>query len=367
MQVSILDPGMIYHHGHNRQMNIALAKELMKRGIKPTIFSHEHYELMPEDCDFPFKIVPHFSVSPYGEHFQVKKGSSATELDVRYAKQLRMELSRIDLGAMSMSTTFWPYMLLAASEIPNMHLAACIQFHPEVFHNLGEVRWKFAFAKAAQTLTAFDICVVEPDLQKVFEKLSPKKTKISVAPFPIEIGEMPVAPTISNKIGILGGHRPEQGQTFLPNIVNSVLNNGFKVLLQDSKGNLEAPPHPDVEIVGQVKNMEDSIMQCEALVLHYSPTFYSKMGSGLMWESILHGVPTLHTNNTLPGKNAQRLGAGISFDYQDTKSFGDALALFRKQKTVIQTAARQAAVKARTEHGISKFVDYIMKSKAWPK
>ena len=80
MQVSLIDPGMVWSFGHNRQMNIVLAKEFQRRGYRPKIYCHQSYSPLPEEKEFGFEIVPLFSANPYLKGFGVEKGQNAVEV-----------------------------------------------------------------------------------------------------------------------------------------------------------------------------------------------------------------------------------------------------------------------------------------------
>lgn len=359
---NIVDPGLANHVGHHREINLAIARQLVTLGYSVTIYAHKKYTLIDSDRKEPtIKIVPYFSVSPYAI---VSAHKSDVENMIRYElaeQSFRNQMAGLNLkGTIHLSNVF-SYQLLALAAIAGPEkISGCIHHHPSRFMSSGEFLWLKSASSAGHRLNHVDFFVVEESLVNEIDRLMLHGSGVKIAPFPLQFVEPEFKTRKTNCIGILGGLRAEQGREKIGQTIRLVNSLGFEVLLQDSKNEIRGAAMKGVKIVGFIDRFSDAICECDAILLNYEPNSYRFMGSGVMWEALAHAKPIIHTRGNAIASLARKYHTGISFHYADLASLKTALLHYRENREEFSDRAFEVAKKVRVDHSLERHVQCLI-------
>lgn len=306
---------MVTHYGHHADFNRNIAKELINIGYDVTIYAGQSYNgrnMIAENFD-DIKITPHFKMSPY---FFGGTGGNGENFFNKIIKSFIDDMEGIDADLFILPSAF-PYQIEAINKIlPQKKCAAIIHHHYSIygkFHNHKD--WTNALKRA--DIKNFTMFFVEDGLLRDFEKEFTTKLEFHKIPFPTNSPKL-IDPSSRKTIGILGSRGLHGTKTDYTNImIDIICSSGFNALIQvkGAKHKVNYMKNQRVEIFDYAPNFSEVINKCSAVLLHYSPNFYKKMGSGIFWEALSCGVPVITTRETLAHENSLRFENGRSFQY----------------------------------------------------
>ena len=202
---------------------------------------------------------------------------------------------------------------------------------------------------------------MEPTLANEVDRLTSHGTGVQVAPFPLPPAPQNAKSKPTNRIGILGGLRREQGVEDLRQTIELIKSSGHEVLLQDSKNQLTNVDYlTDAVKIGFLECFSDAFQLCDAVLLNYEPNAYRFMGSGVIWESAANGIPVLYARGGAIAEFARRFDIGIPFFYANPYSLKEALAHYSVNREAVHSHARERSVHIRASHSVAQHVDHLL-------
>jgi glycosyltransferase involved in cell wall biosynthesis len=363
-RIIIADPGMIFDNGHHRELNLAKAREFVRRGYHVDIFANAHYRTLPGDLEVKeIRVLPHFTNQPYAGSIDFSRSYGVEEYFLPNARVFESELKALGQDVPLLLSSAFPDQICGAAFAGwRSPVHAIIHRDCDYYANHPKEHWEIAFKEAKTLRRPFQCYVFEPALQKGLTQSINEKIRVLVAPLPLSAYPQDVAQTPADQIGILGGLRVEQGLLHVPMIVNTILASGFKVLLQDPANAIESPPHPAVKILGFVDDFQKTIRTCAAVVIHYDPATYATTSSAVTWEAMAAGTPILYTRGIASAQMLEKFGCGLAFDFGSQAQFATALADLKQHYPVHKKRSRQAARKFLQINGISQFVECLLQN-----
>jgi len=357
----IVDPGMLTHYGHHKEINMAIAIGMKERGYNVQLWVNRAYELSPsEELMEGIEVIPYFSINPYA----LFKSKYYAEIINQYnfaAHSFSKEIKTLNLSGIIHVPNLFSCFFLGLSELKNTLITACVHHHPDRYSTYGEILWTQSWIQTKNKLRNLRLFVVEEQMINEIDRCVDASNGVLLAPFPItEIKQLP--PKVFNKyIGILGGMRPEQGISYL-NVTTSIIKSlGYEVVLQDIRNNFSKRAiAKNVKLVGYSEKFTDIFSSCEAVLLNYDPIAYRFMGSGIMWEAAANGVPVFYTRGTAMSTVARKYDFDLSFSYSNYESIKNVLECYIKNHTSIHAKSTVAAKNLRLTHGISNYISYLI-------
>lgn len=361
-KISIIDPGMINKLGHHREINCEIAKQLIKIGYSVDIFTHKKYEIdIKDNISGNLKILPTFSLSPYSIG-----NKNSTESDIFIANKMlekvfTEELLKLRLAGPVHFSNLFSHQLKGASFIgEKSKVTACVHVHPNRYFNNGEFLWSNSAIELNNRLKNIEIQVVEEMLVNEIDRLTPFSNGTKILPFPLNYQPAKKTKLMTNRIGILGGLRKEQGALNLHETINTIKSAGFDVLLQDTKKMVENTNAVGVRVIGFLDSFANAFEECDAILLNYNPEAYRFMGSGILWEALGNDIPFFYSRGTALSSLARKYSAGIPFSYHDKNSLKAALISFRDNSDEVILNSKKIGLQVRDENSSRKYIMNII-------
>lgn len=366
MHINIIDPGMRTYAGHHCDINTRVARELISRDHKVTIYANRSFR--PKQKDLDLRIEPTFAANPYSlrgnrkgilRFFKFNKDRTVDE------KHLADELAGIESADALFFPTLFPYQLQGLCRSPKDLPPTFLVMHNEPGWRdpAGEELWRKAFEASVPFAQSLHFGVLENELFLEFERLLPT-AEVRLAKFPIpHDGVTPRRRTALSTVGILGHQRHTKGLGRLQGNVNRLTQLGFRVIVQDShEMPLDdlLPGNPAVSRHGYVAALPALINECDALLLDYDTEMYRRGGSGIAWEAIACGVPLIAPAGTTMSVLIDKYRCGIKFGQGDREGAFRALEKARENYGELAGNALRASENFRSLHGTARFVDYLL-------
>lgn len=314
-KISIIDPGMVTHYGHHADFNKNIAKELINLGYDVSIYAGKCYNDMnsPAKNSDAVTVIPYFKMNPYS--FGGARGNEERFHD-KLKKSFSDDLDGMQADLILLPSAF-PYQIDAINKMTSPKRCAAIIHHHYSIYGSFHSRKDWANALKAASRKKFAIMFVEDGLLRDFSSEFVTEVDFHKIPFPTNTPKL-VDPSSRKTIGILGNRGLYGAKKDYTNaMVDIICSAGFNVLVQvkGAKNKVKYFKGQKVEIFDYAPNFSDVIQKCSAVLLHYSPRFYEKMGSGIFWEALSCGVPVIATRDTLAYENLLKLENGESFEY----------------------------------------------------
>jgi len=371
MDIALLDPGLQTSAGHHLDLDLAIIRELKRRGHRVSVFAHQKLDARAADqLKSADRLTPLFRVTPYRTPGLIEPElvpaffdplSGSLSLFIDGAKAVAEDLKAVkDFDLWLWPSLFASHLLACAGASPATRVSGCIHVDPEFNLLNGRAFWRYAFTRAMDAGLPFHAGVLTPELAAAYAAVCPESPPQL---WPIFFDGV-VPPPQRSKMARIGffGHqqRPEKGYGFISPIVTRLLESGYQVILQDSGGSLPPSTHERLEVLGHVEDLGQQIRRCDLVVVPYHPKAYVARGSGIVWEAIANGIPLVVPDKTAPGNLVAGLGCGRLFGEFSVESILDAIRIAHAEYRVVSSLAHVAAQRWAGRQGIRPFVDQLL-------
>lgn len=360
LRININDPGLRTRAGHHFDLDYRLVKRLVALGFDVHIYAHKLIDLdVKQQLAALAPVTPCFSISPYSPPSRYDPIAGSHLLFQDTTDLISTELAQTRVA----DTWFWPTIFAGqlnacARLIKVPPIAACVHVPLGVeFGQLGEL-WRLALINSKRAGLKLNIGGIEEQLRKLFnEVVLAEDFRLFPAPHD---GSLLHAPKQACRIiGMLGHQRPEKGRLpFLHEVSRALVAQGFEVVLQNSAGALDA--REGVRSFGFVENFPSRIAECDLIVLPYDRHAYQHKGSGVLWEALATGVPTVVTSGTAQAVLVGRLGTGVEISDLSAESILRAIELVCLNYSGLAQKAFDVAIKWRSENSTDRFIEALL-------
>lgn len=162
------------------------------------------------------------------------------------------------------------------------------------------------------------------------------------------------------RIGFTGALRPERCIDLTAPLIKQLLDKGFAVKLQDSRGDVPAFSHDRLERFGFLQDITSVIAACDLLVWPAQAINYMGRPSGVVAESIACGVPLVMSSACYPSEMAIKQGATVFFQRPALNEILEATELAAKQIEALREKALLCAKRWNRKQGIERLADRIL-------
>lgn len=363
-----MDPGLWRLAGHHFDIDLKVTRQLVADGHAVTVYSRQEPD-PPVVSAFEglAELQPIFRLSPYAQPQQVDPIAGELLLHEQSAPVIAADLARVKPADLWL----WPSIFsnqvhacaLARSGVP---VAGCVHTEPDPWESgIGPMLWRHAFRSAQRRGLKLRIGGIEPAHRHAYLPLTFDE-RFETLPIPHDGKPISEARESLRTIGFLGHQRGEKGAGLLMGLTRQLVEDGFRIVLQDSGGNARDIAHPSVTRLGYVDDIADAILQCDLVVLPYTPSRYRIKGSGILWESIASGIPVVAPFATAPGNWIERTGAGTLFMHGTEQSIREAVLRARDTYPTIAAAALEASRAWPRTHGVAHFIREMIRPLAAP-
>lgn len=366
MIINILDPGLSIAGGHHLEWDRSIATELVAQGHELTVYSHAG--ILPgvrAAFDGCAELVPVFRNYAYLHPQQLDPiaGDLLGFIDVAIA--LAEDLTSLKKADLWLWPSLFHAQLYACSLVrAGVPVSGCIHTEPGFMSSLGAACWKYAFIKAGQAGLSVDLGVPGPILQQEYGEIFGATGLPQLLPLPTRGCPVTAPRTELRTIGFFGHHRQEKGIQLIPNLVTSLLNEGYRIVLHDSGNTFGAEQIPGLTPIGYVPDLAAEIAKCDLVVLPYDASSYRSRESAIVWDALASGIPVVVPNGTAPGLRVLGSGAGKVALLPTAQSIHRAIAEAKADYAQIAAAAFSASQEWPRTHGIAKLANALTRSVA---
>ena len=361
--VTIIDPGMISHIGHHRELNLRIAKHLVNRGYRVSIVVGKTYShIVGDQSDDRIKIIPYFSDNPY-ELLQQRNNLTTILVGHRLAaRRFQYELHVLKVSGIIHFSCLFSYQLHAAVALTRTHqTTACIHHHPLRFRDSDNLLWADTTSTLTKDAHQLGCFVVEEMLANEIDYFLPQVGGVRVIPYPIELNPSDQAYTQGDFIGIFGSVRKEQGRSTLKTTIDVISSLGLRSLGQDPSGVLSSYLPSSAETVPFIDDFGNELKRCQAVLLNYDPQPYRFMGSGIFWEALARGIPVLCSRATSMAHHERRFGLNLSFSYNDKYSMKNALLRLQEDRQIYRAKTVAVADQIKQAKGLDRYAEAVLR------
>ena len=163
-------------------------------------------------------------------------------------------------------------------------------------------------------------------------------------------------------IGFFGHQRNERGIDILPGLVEGLISNGYKVVLQDSMGKMATGQSgPNLKKINHfVENLGAEIAKCDLVVCPASVEPYTFRLSGIVLNAISTGVPFILPAGTLSALRYLELGSSACYFRHSAEDVMTAIEKIADNYPAYALQAKKAAADWNDSNGVEKFVEGIL-------
>lgn len=363
MRINLMDGSLRILRGHPHDIDLSLARAMVDAGHDVHVYGHvDMDEAVRSDFAGVAPLTALFTINPYAKisGFDAIAGEIRKNLDGAHitAKEL--------LGVRQADVWLWPslypYQLLAcAFARTSARVAGCIH-HPPGFLSAGDTAWwRYGFLQCFHA--GIDLRAGSIERETCYEYIPlTVDGHFPLLPYPNDGLAVPPAHTALQTIGIFGAQREEKGQVLMRPLLNGLLEQGYRVILQDSNEELarQYAGMDGVICLGHVDNLLDEIARCDLVLAPYHAESYRSRGSGIVMNAMACGVPVVVPVGSAPGRLVEQNGAGTLFSHFSLPAIRAAIQAAAAGYPAIAAAAGQAARLWRQQHGVMKFVEAMV-------
>ena len=354
MKINLIDPGLISKKGHHHDLDLRIINQLISQNHEVILYSHKDY-VTNDDKDH-IKVIPLFSINPY-DNF--KEDPFTGELDefIYLSNIYSQELNQIGNADLILAPTLFSFLLNALALLKSKKpIAGCVHFGPD-FQNInnGKLRWRVAFRNAADNNLSLNIGGLEKVTVHDYLPITMNK-KFHLFPLPYDGSPIVRKKTELKTIGFFGHQRGEKGFKLFEPLIKYLINEKKNIIFHDSGCSLSFN-HPMVRNINFVKDISVEIAKCDLVLLPYSHDEYKNKGSGILWESLATGIPTIVPSDCTLAEHIKDTGAGITFS--DSKNIESIFDAFKRAELTFEHIAQNSFIASqnwRKTHGIKNFI-----------
>jgi glycosyltransferase involved in cell wall biosynthesis len=357
MQINLMDPGLVQFAGHHFDIDLRVARALREDGHDVHVYAHRvAADPVVSELSAVAPVTRLFRAGPYeypnrqdpvaGELLVYNQHSSALAKDLRSVREADLWL---------WPSIFAPQLHACAIAARGVPVAGCV--HTDVRSEewpSGPMFWRHALLSLQWMKIPLRLGAIEPEHRYGYLPLT-TDDRFECFPIPHEGRRRSGVGKELSTIGFLGHQRQEKGTALLSDLIRRLLEEGHRVVLQDSGNRNLLQPHPNLVRTGFVPDIAELIAQCDLVVLPYDPDRYRTKGSGILWESLATGVPVVAPFGTAPGRWIEATGAGTLFSRAGADSIMDAIRAAKDRFEAITEAATKVAQRWPSEHGTKQF------------
>ena len=358
-----MDPGLSRFAGHHFDIDLKVAQRLVADGHDVCVYARKG-----ADAEVMTLLE---AVAPTRQLFRMGAYDDPKRLDPIAGDLLLYERATTVLAedlAQAREADLWLWPSIFASHLNacaaarrGVPVAGCVHTEPEPsVGSISPLLWRHAFLNAKRRGLPLRIGGIEPEHRHAYLPLTAEE-RFETLPIPHEGKPVAEPRAALRTIGFLGHQRGEKGAGMVPELARLLIEDGFRVVAQDSGGKLRIPDHPSVVKLGYVKDITDAILQCDLVVLPYTPQRYRIKGSGILWESLASGIPVVAPFATAPGNWIEQTGAGTLFTHGTEESIREAVLRARANYPQIAAAAFAASREWPRTHGVGHFIREMIK------
>lgn len=361
MTINIIEPALINRAGHHFDWCLKIAKYLSKNqheSIK--IFVSKNITNDAKNAlSLHGEVVPLFTDKPYRSAQEVDPLCGVLTLYFDQSVLLASALQKIDQNCLWIWPTLFEYQLNALSLAKiRARITCCIHTAPEYRSTLSAMLWRDAAIRAKNSKLNISFGATFSELAKLFEPLLQKK----IATLPILVDALPMTSpkTELKRIGFFGDQTKRKGLHLLPSLIKKLSLLGYKIIVQDSKGQIDGKQSPGLTVLGYVEDLAAEISKCDLIVLPYDIQAYQHMASAIAWEAVAVGVPVIAPANTVPGNFILDQHAGVAFESFTVDDIVKAVEQAKQNYHAIAAGAFHVNQNWSSHHGTAKFTQALL-------
>ena len=362
MKINLMDPGLAGQQGHHLDIDLRVTRQLVADGHCVHVYASKFAsEAVSQAFASLAKFTRQFQSNPYQSPQSIDPVAGELLVYTHQSALLAQELRCTDPADLWL----WPSIFapqLNACAIAQMGVAVAGCVHTEATppdQTQGSVWWRHAFLNMRKSNCPLRIGSIEPALRYGYLSLT---TDELFQTFPVPYPGKPISRPRNalRKIGFLGHQRGEKGSAFVLKLVNSLIAEGYQVVLQDSSEKIIQHANPQAMLLGFVTDITEEIAQCDLIVLPYSPEQYRAKGSGILWEALATGIPVVAPYHSAPGQWVERTGAGLLFIANTHDCLLRTITTARDIYPKIALAAFENSQQWPKHHGVQKFTEAMI-------
>ena len=180
---------------------------------------------------------------------------------------------------------------------------------------------------------------------------------IQLLPYPTAGMPLPRQPSKPLRIGLVGAFRNERRIDLVLPLIERLLDKGFAVNLQDSRGDVPARSHDRLERFGFLENITPVIAACDLIIWPAMASNYLCRPSGIVAESIACGVPLVMSSACYPSEMAIKQGAAVFFQRPYLNEVLEAVDKAAARIEALREKALLCATRWNDKHGLERLAD----------
>lgn len=359
MKIALLDPGLESPRGHHFDLDLRLARAFGEQGHE--VEAHGWVEMPPAfqamAASEGLVLKGTFRVKTYAP---ISPGRVPIDAYEEMARSTAVDLASVPPADLWYWPTLAPYQLAAAVQNgSSVRQLGGVWWTPRFPHEVGALMWSRCVRSLAEHPRRIVVGAYDEVIGRAYRSYSPELEMVQL-PCPHDGARKIDHPSELRSIGFFGHQRPERGVDLLPQLVTTLLQRNYQVVVQDSGGTLsQKRGHPHLRILPYVNDFAAEMARCDLVVWPSRWMYYTQCFSGVVSECIATGVPVIVPSGCLPADLVARYGCAMLFhDYSPEGILGvveDAAADF----PLHVARARKAAIEWHRVNGTRRLVGWI--------
>jgi glycosyltransferase involved in cell wall biosynthesis len=343
--------------GHHLDLDLQVCRALNKLGHEVVVYAHRNCSIeavntLTSVC----RVVPHFNSGPYVDPVKFDRIAGELFSYSAMSRSIATELNGVSQADLWLWPSIFAYQLkgsaMAQGQVP---VAGCVHT-PAVSDQYpsGNIFWRDAYITIKNKGKSLNIGGLEPEHKYEYAPLF-DASEFKIFSSYIDFVKNEKDSNCLETVGFLGAQRGEKGANLLSQIIPSIIDNGLKVVLQDSTGLLRAKPSPAVSVFGFEPDLMQRIAECDVVILPYDAQKYARKGSGIMMMAMAASVPVVVPFGSSMSRWVERYQNGVCFYEQSPEGILEAIMTARDNYVGIKEAARRVGLQWQSQHGASRF------------
>jgi glycosyltransferase involved in cell wall biosynthesis len=183
---------------------------------------------------------------------------------------------------------------------------------------------------------------------------------LHVLPFPTVGRQLPRNPAKPLRIGFAGALRQERRVDLVLPLIERLLDKGFGVSLQDSRGDVPPFSHDRLERFGFLQDITPVIAACDVMLWPALAIRYVCRPSAIVAQSIASGVPLVMSSACQPAEMAIKQGAAVFFQRPHLDEVLEAVDIAVTQIDALRGKALHCTKRWNAKNGFDRLADRIL-------